>query len=246
MAKRKKKTASQKPAMKINKNALKIGGKTFLHVGVGSFNDKIPNKFKGWKEIKLNVDPATNPDICTSLTNLGDIEDGTFDAVWCPFSLRQVYSDQVNHVFQDLLRILKVDGFLYSQMYDLQKVAEFVEEKGLNTPLFKAPAGPICGLDIFYGFRRAHAAGAHDANLPRTGFDMALFGSMAREAGFRDIRLQHEGYTFWGLCHKRAEHTEENWRIKMYTKSVNDMMQERDEMDKEPEQWSNVDLPIAP
>ena len=44
--------------------------KQVLHVGCGAYHpEKLHKSFAGWKEIRLDIDPAVAPDIVASLTD---------------------------------------------------------------------------------------------------------------------------------------------------------------------------------
>ena len=57
--------------------------KNFLHVGCGAKRKhQTTPEFNRpeWKEVRLDIDPKASPDILGTMTNLGEVLDGEFDA----------------------------------------------------------------------------------------------------------------------------------------------------------------------
>lgn len=119
--------------------------RSLLHVGCAS--DPLPEWLDGFKETRLDIDPAVNPDIVASMLDMGDI--GQFDAVLCRHALEHLYAHEVPLALAEFYRVLKPGGHLVVFVPDLQDV------QATEEVLFDSPSGPICGLDLIYGFRKA-------------------------------------------------------------------------------------------
>ena len=58
--------------------------RSVLHVGCGAPNpETLHRAFRGaeWREVRLDIDPSTRPDIIASLTDMAEIESGTYDSL---------------------------------------------------------------------------------------------------------------------------------------------------------------------
>lgn len=119
--------------------------KTLLHVGCGS--DPLPDWLHGFKETRLDINPAANPDIVASMLDMGDI--GKFDVVLCRHALEHLYTHEVSIALEEFKRVLNDGGNLIVFVPDLQDV------QATEEVLMISPAGPITGLDLIYGFRKA-------------------------------------------------------------------------------------------
>src|SRR5690606_6200765 len=90
--------------------------RTILHVGPGHRNNgaKLPAAFQGsdWQEIRLDIDPANEPDIVGSMLNMAAVQDASVDAIYSAHNIEHVYAHEVPQVLKEFLRVLKPDGFL--------------------------------------------------------------------------------------------------------------------------------------
>jgi SAM-dependent methyltransferase len=159
----------------------------FLNVGCGPVyeNDRIPTYFRSadWCEIRLDVDPATQPDIIASITDLSCVLSDSVDAIWSSHNLEHLYPHEVERALKEFLRVLKPSGFAYLKVPDLQLVAELIVSKGLESVAYDSPAGPITPLDMIYGHSASLAAG-NEFMAHRTGFSPTLLKNLLRAAGF--------------------------------------------------------------
>jgi SAM-dependent methyltransferase len=153
----------------------------------------------GWRECRLDIDPAVAPDITGTMTSMPDVADASVDAVFSSHNIEHLYPHEVPVALAEFRRVLKPDGFVVITCPDLQAVAQLVADDRLTEPAYQSPAGPIAALDILFGHRPAMARGnlymAH-----RTGFTMkSLIGSL-REAGFDSVigrRQPPPAYALW-------------------------------------------------
>jgi predicted SAM-dependent methyltransferase len=158
----------------------------FLNVGCGPIHkdDGIPLYFRSpnWCEIRVDIDPATQPDIVASITDLSCILSNSVDCVWSSHNLEHLYSHEVETALREFLRVLKPSGFMYLKVPDLELVAQIVVSEGLDNVAYDSPAGPITPLDMIYGHGASIAAGNfHMAH--RTGFTPKLLMRLLRSAG---------------------------------------------------------------
>jgi SAM-dependent methyltransferase len=159
----------------------------FLNVGCGPINahDHVPAYLRSaeWCEVRLDLDPATEPDIVASITDLSCILSDSVDGIWSSHNLEHLYPHQVNMALKEFQRVLKPSGFIYLKVPDIQLVAEIIVSKGLESVAYESPAGPITPLDMIYGHTASLAAG-NEYMAHKTGFSPTLLRDLLARAGF--------------------------------------------------------------
>jgi SAM-dependent methyltransferase len=150
--------------------------RVLVNVGCGPRNDsKLPGYFNDWRQLRVDIDAAVQPDILADLTDLSPIPDASADAVWAAHCVEHLYEHQVKIALGEFRRVLRDDGFACVIVPDLQIVAQYVAADRLHETLYDSPAGPVTPHDILFGFGAAIAGG-------RT--------SMAHRCGFTPTMLQ--------------------------------------------------------
>ena len=177
----------------------------FLHVGCGRARpNRLPPCFAqaGWREIRLDIDPEVCPDIVASMTDMGKVPDGTFDAVWSSHNLEHLHSFEVPLALGEFVRVLKPDGFVLINLPDLRAVARYILADNLNNPMYSAEAGIITPLDVLFGHQRSLQEGRHFM-AHRTGFTASTLGKLLLDAGFAEVRVtEGRSWDLWALALK--------------------------------------------
>lgn len=165
-----------------------------LHVGCGPANkDRLPSCFHtgDWREIRFDINPAVQPDIVGSITDMRMIPDGCIDAIWSSHNLEHLNAFEVPTALAEFKRILKDDGFALITLPDLRAVARHIVNDKLDQPLYISKAGPISALDVVFGHQASIIAG-NQYMAHRTGFTASSLGQVLIDAGFAEVRV-HEG-----------------------------------------------------
>lgn len=173
--------------------------KSILHVGCGPYHPQaLPDLLRTpeWREVRLDIDPAVQPDIIGSITDMHAVLSASVDAVYSSHNLEHVYAHEVPIALAEFYRVLKPGGFALIIVPDIQKVAEYVAQGKLEEPLYVSPYGPIAAIDILYGFRTALAQGNHFM-AHRTAFTVETLRQKLQEAGFSQVEMHKEGFN---LC----------------------------------------------
>lgn len=115
--------------------------KTVLHVGCGK--EQMPPFLDGYHEIRMDIDAQHSPDIVGSVLDLGNI--GVFDAVFGSHMLEHLYPHEVEQAMKEFYRVLAPKGMVVMIVPNLTHV------KPTREVVYDSPAGPITGLDMYYG-----------------------------------------------------------------------------------------------
>jgi predicted SAM-dependent methyltransferase len=179
--------------------------KIVLNVGCGyPLRQKLHRHFYGpeWREVRLDLDPAVQPDIVCSITDMGPVSANTIDAVWSSHNLEHLQRHEVPLALGEFIRVLKPRGLLLLTLPDLQQVAQLVVDDKLEDLAYQSPSGPVTPLDMIFGHTASLARGnrymAH-----RTGFTARTLHQALVEAGFVEVRLRVGGsFDLWATAVK--------------------------------------------
>ncbi len=159
--------------------------KTVLNVGCGyPLRQKLHRHFHGpeWREIRLDLDPAVQPDIVCSIIDIGPIAADSVDAVWSSHNLEHLQRHEVPLALAEFLRVLKPHGLLLLTLPDLQQVARLVAEDRLEDSAYISQSGPITPLDMIFGHTASLARG-NQFMAHRTGFTARSLQQAADRSG---------------------------------------------------------------
>jgi len=170
--------------------------RVLVNVGCGKRNaSALPAYFDDWREVRVDVDPAVEPDVVADLTDLSAIADASADAVWAAHCIEHLYEHQVPSALAEFRRVLREDGFLCVIVPDLQAVARYVAADRLHEPLYTSPAGPVTPHDILFGFGAALAAGS-TAMAHHCGFTPASLQRCFQQQQFGELLLSRREKVF--------------------------------------------------
>ncbi len=163
--------------------------KTLLHVGCGTVN--LPDGFAGFKEVRLDCDPTTSPDIVASCVAMPMIEDESFDMIFGSHVIEHLHFHEVAQALKEFHRVLKPGGVLDVRVPDLQTIGGKIALDELDAIVYLCGMGPITPLDMLYGHRASIARGdtpmAH-----KTGFTGSVLKDALRRAGFEKMVLDRD------------------------------------------------------
>jgi SAM-dependent methyltransferase len=135
---------------------------------------------QGYTVIRLDIEPRNEPDICASMTSLGDI--GPYDVVCCSHALEHLYPHEVFLALSEFRRVLKPDGVVVIVVPDLEDVRPTEEV------LLEYPGWKISGLHLYYGDPSQISEFPHMAH--HSGFVQATLRGALQAAGFEKIRTE--------------------------------------------------------
>jgi len=175
---------------------------TVLHVGCGPQRiDATPFAALDWQEIRLDLDPAVQPDVVGSITAMPEVATASVDAVFSSHNLEHLEAHEVGIALGEFRRVLRPGGFALITCPDLRAIAARILSHGLTPAAYISPAGPISPIDMLYGLRSALAAGnrymAH-----RCGFDEPTLEATLQGAGFLQVLTMGRppAFDLWALA----------------------------------------------
>jgi SAM-dependent methyltransferase len=149
-----------------------------LHVGCG--RAPLPEWMVGiFEEVRLDIDPDVEPDVCASMADMGDI--GPFDTVLTNHTLEHLYPHEVLPALREIRRVLRPGGGLVLSVPDLEGV------QPTDETVYDSPAGPVSGLDMIYGMARITATSKYNAH--HCGFVQSTLAGVIEAAGFRNVTV---------------------------------------------------------
>lgn len=174
--------------------------KKVLHVGCGTA--KLPEKFKDYSEVRLDIDPAVKPDVVGSITSIPLHSEG-FDDLYSSHNLEHLQAAEVEIALQEFRRLLKPGGKVWIDVPDVAAVAKAIPSVGLDGVLYQAPCGPITAADVLYGYHVSIAAG-NNFMAHRTGFTQQTLHKALADAGFGsiDVRSAESEYALYAQAVK--------------------------------------------
>jgi SAM-dependent methyltransferase len=178
---------------------------TVLNVGCGSpSRQRLHRHFHDpkWREIRLDLDPAVQPDIVCSITDMHPVASASVDAVWSSHNLEHVYRHEVPVALAEFLRVLKPRGLLLLTVPDLQQVAQLVATDCLEDQAYMSPAGPITPLDMIFGHTSSLARG-YPFMAHKTGFTARSLHNLLVNAGFAEATVRPgDAFDLWAHAYK--------------------------------------------
>lgn len=148
---------------------------------------------KSWKDsgygcVRLDIDPATKPDIVGSMADLSGIRDEMYQVVYCSHSLEHLYPHDVPRALAEFYRVLKKGGKAIILVPDLQDVPATNE---------KLPGSELCGLHLYYG--DASEIEAHPYMAHHSGFVESTLRDVMETAGFQVQTQRMSYYNLMGI-----------------------------------------------
>ena len=175
-----------------DKKTASYGRRTFINAGSGpKANNRLPGYFGSWRQIRVDIDPGTKPDIVASITDLSSVPDGSVDAIWAAHCVEHLYPHEVPAALSEFRRVLRKTGFACIVVPDLQAIAEWIATDRLLETIYQSPAGPVTAHDMIWGFGPAIATG-NLAMAHRCGFTPTPFVQSLTRAGFAEVQIRRK------------------------------------------------------
>jgi Methyltransferase domain len=150
---------------------------------------RLPPFFDDWRQLRVDVDPGTEPDILTSVTDLSAIGSAVADAVWSAHCIEHLFAHEVPSALGEFRRVLRREGFACIIVPDLQAIAQWLANDRLQEVIYQSDAGPVTAHDMLWGFGPAIEQG-YSAMAHRCGFTPTLMLQRLSGCGFAEVVLR--------------------------------------------------------
>ncbi len=176
----------------------------WLNVGSGPRGSGLrPPGLQGpdWQEVRLDADPAVQPDVLAPANDLSALPSGQMDAVFSSHCIEHLYLDQAVPALQEWRRVLKPEGWLLLVCPDLQAAAEMVAQD----KLFDVAYAGIRPYDIIFSHQGLVAQGraqGHTFMEHKSGYTLSTLLQLVGQAGFAvhaGMRLRQR-FELWVLA----------------------------------------------
>jgi len=182
--------------------------KRVLHVGCGAHTqEKLHPTFRGegWLEVRLDINPVTQPDIVASITDMGCVEDASYEALYSSHNLEHLHPHELPLALAEFKRVLKFYGFALITVPDLQQAAQYIAMDKAEETILMTNKGPITPLDILYGFR-PFLAGCNLFMAHNYGFTASTLRTALGAAGFASVTVERDGaFSLWATASPTAK-----------------------------------------
>lgn len=189
------------------RNVMNPAPKILLNVGAGHPDSgaRIPTAFQSpeWKEVRLDIDPANQPDVIGTMLDMSAVADGSVDAIYSSHTIEHLYPNEIPQAMQEFLRVLKTEGYAVITCPDLQAAAELIVQDKLMGVAYNSPAGPVTPFDIVYSHRiftgRDKPYMAHHC-----GFTLSVLSGTLRSNGFASVagKRRPQSFDLWVVATK--------------------------------------------
>ncbi len=186
-----------------------IAPKILLNVGAGhpKSGARLPNAFQtpDWKEVRLDIDPANEPDVIGTLLDMSAVADESVDAIYSSHTIEHLYPNEIPQAMQEFLRVLKPSGYAVITCPDLQAAAEMIAQDNLMEVAYTSPAGVVTPFDIVYSHRqftgRDKPYMAHHC-----GFTLKVLSGTLQSNGFAAVagKRRPQAFDLWVVASKQA------------------------------------------
>ena len=179
----------------------------FLHVGCGpKYKSQTTKGFNNdsFQEIRFDINPIVSPDIIGTMTDMSMINNSEFDAIFSAHNIEHLYAHEVDLALLEFNRILNKNGYLVINCPDLQSISKLVAEDKLTEMAYMSSAGPICPIDVIFGFRESIAKGNYYM-AHKYGFTSKVLIHHLKKAGFISIATMRREINFdlWAIASKQ-------------------------------------------
>ena len=176
---------------------------SLLNIGAGHV--QIPQEYRHYHVVTLDLDAQTEPDLCMDVRNLRDLAPRQYDVVYASHILEHLSAHEVDGVLWGIWWVLADSGHAYVRVPDVLGVIAHVAAHGLDLDslLYQSAAGPIHVSDVLWGWREAIQNGGGTFYQHKTGFSRNTLGRALRAARFEYVEIGKSRFELHAHAWKR-------------------------------------------
>lgn len=160
-----------------------------LNVGGNNKDIELPDHYRGWEHVLLDIDPRGRPDVVCDARELFRLPASHYDSIYCSHNLEHYYRHDVLKVLTGFGHVLKRDGFIHIRVPDMGMLMQTVVQQNLDIDdfLYQSPAGPIRVRDVIYGYGIEIEQSGNDFYAHKTGFTQKSLLNTLHSTGFKYV-----------------------------------------------------------
>ena len=199
-----------------------IDPKILFNVGAGhpQSGARIPDAFQSaeWKEVRLDIDPANEPDVIGTMLDMSAMPSESADAIYSSHTIEHLYPNEIPLAMKEFLRVLKPQGFAVITCPDLQAAAEMIAQDKLMEVAYTTGSGMVVTpFDIVYSHRE-YTGRDKPFMAHHCGFTLKVLNGTLKSNGFASVagKRRARGLDLWVVAMK--EQTDEDGLRELATK----------------------------
>lgn len=178
---------------KDNQKLFKTDKKIVVNIGCGKTKLETQSKyFLDWKEIRIDAFENDTANMISSIIDFEGVPNESVDAIWASHVVEHNYWHDLPKIFNNMLRILKQDGFAVIRVPDLGEIAHRIQDGLIDDLVYDSSAGPIYPIDWIYGHRGLTEFWG-EGMLHKTGFTKKSMNQVLQSLGFDAYVKAQEG-----------------------------------------------------
>ena len=183
--------------------------KILLNVGAGhpKSGARIPDAFQSaeWKEVRLDIDPANEPDVIGTMLDMSAVANESADALYSSHTIEHLYPNEIPQAMKEFLRVLKPQGYAVITCPDLQAAAEMIAQDKLMDTAYTTGSGMVVTpFDIVYSHRE-YTGRDKPYMAHHCGFTLKVLNGTLRSNGFASVagKRRARGLDLWVVATKQ-------------------------------------------
>ena len=200
--------ADENPPIPLN-TMTNTAPKILLNVGAGhpKSGARIPHAFQSseWKEVRLDIDPANEPDVIGTMLDMSAVANESADALYSSHTIEHLYPNEIPQAMKEFLRVLKPQGYAVITCPDLQAAAEMIAQDKLMETAYTTGSGMVVTpFDIVYSHRE-YTGRDKPYMAHHCGFTLKVLNGTLRSNGFASVagKRRARGLDLWVVATKQ-------------------------------------------
>lgn len=178
--------------------------KIALNVGCGSSTKKDTHyliKGDEWEHVRVDIDPAVNPDVIDDSSKLTMFPTMSVDAIFSSHNLEHLHVEEAKLALAVYYDRLKVDGICIIIVPSFETACRFIAEGKGNAVVYESPAGPIRALDMIFGYSLYTRDNVYQRHL--WGYTTESLAELFTETGFKGVQSTTDSmHNIWAFGKK--------------------------------------------
>jgi SAM-dependent methyltransferase len=174
-------------------------------LNVGGANRLLPERFEGWEQTLLDIDPNVKPDICMDAKEMTKLPPDTYDAVLCSHNLEHFFRHEVPGVLAGFRHVLKEGGIVDIVVPNIGQLLKDMMRYDLDIDdiWYRTTEGlAITFHEAVYGWNWALCEGNNAYYAHKCGFTgQALYNALST-AGFKNLKVVGQNTNLLAIGYK--------------------------------------------